>query len=128
MRVRAPPLRVSTQRIIENAACSPQGWELFVSDVPAIQRAATLICATCPVREACLDHHYLDQGTVVGGTTWAQRRQSLQDLDYPETVSRQLDSIFQGVLGVPRMTALGLQSDLVAKLRVRHGPALSEVA
>jgi len=81
---------------------------------------AKAICRLCPVREACLDEHFLDRDVVVGGTTWAERRKMLEAGDYSEHVQRRLEACLHGVQGTIAASSIGLQNDLLQMLRARH--------
>src|SRR5512132_354874 len=63
--------------VLRDAACGPDDLELFYPepDDQAAEQAAKAICATCPVRQPCLDMALAtgDQHAILGGTTPAER-------------------------------------------------------
>ncbi len=71
-------------------ACKPSNTEFF-SELPREQAAAKAICYTCPMLDQCRTDHYLDPFTVVGGTTWAERKQALRFGTPPPEVAERLD-------------------------------------
>jgi WhiB family redox-sensing transcriptional regulator len=63
--------------VLRDAACGPEDLDLFHPEPgdQAAEQAAKAVCATCPVREACLDMALAtgDQHAILGGTTPAER-------------------------------------------------------
>jgi WhiB family redox-sensing transcriptional regulator len=63
--------------VLRDAACGDHDLELFYPepDDTAAEDAAKQVCATCPVREPCLDMALAtgDQHAILGGTTPAER-------------------------------------------------------
>jgi WhiB family redox-sensing transcriptional regulator len=63
--------------VLQGAACGPEDLELFYPepDDQAAEQAAKALCATCPVRQPCLDMALAtgDQHAILGGTTPAER-------------------------------------------------------
>src|SRR5215216_4579079 len=63
--------------VLRDAACGEHDLELFYPepDDTAAEHAAKQVCATCPVREPCLDMALTtgDQHAILGGTTPAER-------------------------------------------------------
>jgi WhiB family redox-sensing transcriptional regulator len=63
--------------VLRDAACGEHDLELFYPepDDTAAEHAAKQVCATCPVREPCLDMALAtgDQHAILGGTTPAER-------------------------------------------------------
>ena len=63
--------------VLRDAACGEHDVELFYPepDDTAAEHAAKQVCATCPVREPCLDMALAtgDQHAILGGTTPAER-------------------------------------------------------
>jgi WhiB family redox-sensing transcriptional regulator len=63
--------------VLRDAACGPEDLELFYPepDDQAAEQAAKALCATCPVRQPCLDMALAtgDQYAILGGTTPAER-------------------------------------------------------
>ncbi len=113
---------VSVQQINDGARCRPKDWPLFVSDDEEDQGKAKMLCAVCPVRDMCLVEHWFNQDTVIGGTTWRERRDMLSDGTYPSAVGRQLDVMFSSMSGMYRISGIGLTYDEALKLRWRHAP------
>jgi WhiB family redox-sensing transcriptional regulator len=64
-------------KVLRAAACGEEDLDLFYPepDDQAAEQAAKQVCATCPVREACLDMALAtgDQHAILGGTTPAER-------------------------------------------------------
>jgi WhiB family transcriptional regulator, redox-sensing transcriptional regulator len=63
--------------VLQGAACGPDDLELFYPepDDQAAEQAAKALCASCPVRQPCLDMALAtgDQYAILGGTTPAER-------------------------------------------------------
>jgi WhiB family redox-sensing transcriptional regulator len=63
--------------VLREAACGDQDLELFYPDPGDLQteQAAKQVCATCPVRQPCLEMALAtgDQHAILGGTTPAER-------------------------------------------------------
>src|ERR671913_995190 len=63
--------------VLQGAACGPEDLELFYPepDDQAAEQAAKAVCATCPVRQPCLDRALAtgDQHAILGGTPPAER-------------------------------------------------------
>jgi WhiB family transcriptional regulator, redox-sensing transcriptional regulator len=64
-------------KVLRDAACGEHDLELFYPepDDTAAEHAAKQVCATCPVREPCLEMALAtgDQHAILGGTTPAER-------------------------------------------------------
>jgi WhiB family redox-sensing transcriptional regulator len=58
------------------ATCRGMDPEVFYPETPEQDEIALLVCAACPVREACLEDAMRRNETLgtVGGMTWQQRR------------------------------------------------------
>jgi WhiB family transcriptional regulator, redox-sensing transcriptional regulator len=116
-------------QVLRDAACGEHDLELFYPepDDTAGEQAAKQVCATCPVREACLDMALAtaDQHAILGGTTPTERlplRRQRQQLHAREQAAQRAiaaTGIDPGELRAPagRSMAAHLRGDASATVR-----------
>jgi hypothetical protein len=92
----------------------------FFSDLEEEQRKAKRLCANCPLQRACLIDHYLDEETVIGGTTWKERRTALKLGTYPPDVHDRFDQDAED--GTLRRHLRWLDTELQISVLNRHRP------
>jgi WhiB family redox-sensing transcriptional regulator len=115
--------------VLQGAACGPEDLELFYPepDDQTAEHAAKQVCATCPVREPCLDMALAtgDQYAILGGTTPAERvplRRQRQEIHAREQAAQRATAatgIDPGELRAPagRSMAAHLRGDASATVR-----------
>jgi hypothetical protein len=107
---------------LEGSQLCSIGDSEFLSEIPSEIRKAKAMCSACPMQAACLRDHYLDTHTVIGGTSWSERRAALKTGTVPDFVAERLDKAAdEGTLHSITRHLSYVDFDLYAALHARHG-------